>query len=297
MRAYEIVAGSNQSRRLAPLRTSRPRAAAHADFGAHAGRIAQLPRSAHSPAVTTWAARRRQHRFHCPTARARSSPWAPRSRDFASASASRAPSFAAGSTASRRAGRWSHSARPPRTACWPNSWCSTSRTRWHCPRIFPHAGAATLPCAAVTAWRALVDIGHIAPGETVLVLGTGGVSIFALQFARLAGARVLLPPRATRNWRARKSLGADGCINYRTHPEWEREVLKLTGRTRRRSRLGRRRRRHPGAFHRFGRGGWTRRHDRRAHRRRRGGQSVRPARQAGKSATASSSDRGAISSA
>ena len=95
------------------------------------------------------------------------------------------------------------------------------------PAHLSAAGAATLPCAGVTAWRALVD-GHIAPGESVLVLGTGGVSIFALQFARLAGARVIVTSSSDEKLARAKALGADGCINYRTHPEWEREVLQLT---------------------------------------------------------------------
>ncbi len=88
--------------------------------------------------------------------------------------------------------------------------------------------AATLPCAAVTAWRALVDLGRVAPGETVLLIGTGGVSIFALQFARLAGARVLVTSSSDEKLERARSLGADGCINYRTSPDWEREVMKLT---------------------------------------------------------------------
>jgi NADPH:quinone reductase-like Zn-dependent oxidoreductase len=95
------------------------------------------------------------------------------------------------------------------------------------PAHLSAAGAATLPCAGVTAWRALAD-GHIAPGESVLVLGTGGVSIFALQFARLAGARVIVTSSSDEKLARAKSLGADGCINYRAHPEWEREVLQLT---------------------------------------------------------------------
>jgi NADPH:quinone reductase-like Zn-dependent oxidoreductase len=95
------------------------------------------------------------------------------------------------------------------------------------PAHLSAAGAATLPCAGVTAWRALVD-GHIAAGESVLVLGTGGVSIFALQFARLAGARVIVTSSSEEKLARAKALGADGCINYRTHTEWEHEVLKLT---------------------------------------------------------------------
>jgi NADPH:quinone reductase-like Zn-dependent oxidoreductase len=96
------------------------------------------------------------------------------------------------------------------------------------PAHLSPAGAATLPCAAVTAWRSLVDIGRLAPGETVLLQGTGGVSLFALQFARLAGARILVTSSSDEKLARAKALGADGCINYRTHPEWDREVLKLT---------------------------------------------------------------------
>jgi NADPH:quinone reductase-like Zn-dependent oxidoreductase len=88
--------------------------------------------------------------------------------------------------------------------------------------------AATLPCAAVTAWRSLVDIGRIAPGETVLLLGTGGVSMFALQFARMAGARVLITSSSDEKLARAKALGAEGCVNYRTHSDWDREILKLT---------------------------------------------------------------------
>ena len=96
------------------------------------------------------------------------------------------------------------------------------------PAHLSAAGAATLPCAAVTAWRSLVDIGRIAPGETVLLLGTGGVSIFALQFARLAGARVLVTSASDEKLARARTLGADGGVNYRTHEDWDREVLKLT---------------------------------------------------------------------
>jgi NADPH:quinone reductase-like Zn-dependent oxidoreductase len=96
------------------------------------------------------------------------------------------------------------------------------------PAHLSSASAATLPCAAVTAWRSIVDIGHVAPGETVLVQGTGGVSLFALQFAQLAGARVLVTSSSDEKLARAKALGADGCINYRTLPEWDREVLNLT---------------------------------------------------------------------
>jgi NADPH:quinone reductase-like Zn-dependent oxidoreductase len=88
--------------------------------------------------------------------------------------------------------------------------------------------AATLPCAGVTAWRALIENGRVSPGETVLLIGTGGVSIFALQFARLAGARVLVISSSDEKLERARALGADGCINYRTTPEWDGEVLRLT---------------------------------------------------------------------
>jgi NADPH:quinone reductase-like Zn-dependent oxidoreductase len=97
------------------------------------------------------------------------------------------------------------------------------------PAHLSAAHAATLPCAAVTAWRSLVDIGHVAPGETVLLLGTGGVSIFGLQFALMAGARVLITSSSDDKLARAKALGAHDTINYRTHPEWDREVLRLTG--------------------------------------------------------------------
>lgn len=89
--------------------------------------------------------------------------------------------------------------------------------------------AATLPCAALTAWHAVVECAHIRAGDTVLVLGTGGVSLFALQFARLAGARVLITSSSDDKLARAQALGADGRINYRSTPEWDQEVLRLTG--------------------------------------------------------------------
>lgn len=89
--------------------------------------------------------------------------------------------------------------------------------------------AATLPCAAVTAWNALVGHGRIKAGDTVLTLGTGGVSIFALQFAKLHGARVIITSSSDEKLERARALGADETINYRTTPDWEREVFRLTG--------------------------------------------------------------------
>jgi NADPH:quinone reductase-like Zn-dependent oxidoreductase len=88
--------------------------------------------------------------------------------------------------------------------------------------------AATLPCAAVTAWNALAT-GNLKPGATVLILGTGGVSIFALQLAQLMGVRVLgISGSAAKLERAR-SLGLDAALNYRETPAWDRWALDQTG--------------------------------------------------------------------
>jgi len=98
----------------------------------------------------------------------------------------------------------------------------------HVPAHLSPEAAATLPCAGVTAWHALVENGRVAPGETVLIIGTGGVSIFALQFARLAGARVLAISSSDQKLERARKLGAEAGINYRTTPDWETEVLRLT---------------------------------------------------------------------
>jgi NADPH:quinone reductase-like Zn-dependent oxidoreductase len=88
--------------------------------------------------------------------------------------------------------------------------------------------AATLPCAGVTAWRALMWGKPLRPGETVLSLGTGGVSIFALQIAKLAGARTIITSSSDAKLERARVLGADIGINYRTTPDWASEVLRLT---------------------------------------------------------------------
>jgi NADPH:quinone reductase-like Zn-dependent oxidoreductase len=89
--------------------------------------------------------------------------------------------------------------------------------------------AATLPCAAVTAWHALIAEGNLKPGDTVLTQGTGGVSLFALQFARLAGARVLITSSSDAKLQRALQMGAGDGINYKTVPEWEERVRDLTG--------------------------------------------------------------------
>jgi len=89
--------------------------------------------------------------------------------------------------------------------------------------------AATLPCAAVTAWHALVTEGGVKAGDVVLTQGTGGVSIFALQFARLLGARVIATSGSDAKLERVRQLGASDGINYKTTPEWGGKARELTG--------------------------------------------------------------------
>lgn len=89
--------------------------------------------------------------------------------------------------------------------------------------------AATLPCAALTAWNAVVVSGGVTAGETVLVQGTGGVSLFALQFAKLHGAKVIATSSSDEKLARVKALGADVGINYKTTPEWGKKAVELTG--------------------------------------------------------------------
>lgn len=95
------------------------------------------------------------------------------------------------------------------------------------PGEYSYAEAATLPCAAVTAWQALT-LGRINAGQTVLLQGTGGVSIFALQFAKAFGAKVILTSSSDKKLQRARQLGADFTINYRDFPDWDQEVLKIT---------------------------------------------------------------------
>ncbi|MCF5064883.1 zinc-binding dehydrogenase [Pseudomonas syringae] len=88
--------------------------------------------------------------------------------------------------------------------------------------------ASTLPIAALTAWYALVDYGQVQAGQTVLVQGSGGVSVFAAQIATALGARVIVTSSRDANLQALMQLGAVAGVNYRTHPEWAEQVLKLT---------------------------------------------------------------------
>ncbi len=89
--------------------------------------------------------------------------------------------------------------------------------------------AAALPCAALTAWQALTTGKPVQAGETVLTLGSGGVSLFTLQFAKLSGARVIVTTSSNEKAQRLKALGADDVINYRERPDWHEAVQELTG--------------------------------------------------------------------
>ena len=89
--------------------------------------------------------------------------------------------------------------------------------------------AATLPCTGVTAWSALVQQGGLKAGDTLLVLGTGGVAVFGIQFAKLLGARVIVASSSDAKLERAKALGAHDLINYTATPDWDKAVKNLTG--------------------------------------------------------------------
>lgn len=97
------------------------------------------------------------------------------------------------------------------------------------PERLGYDEAATLPCAGVTAWVALRELARVGPGETLLVMGTGGVSLFALQLAKRAGASVVLTSSSDEKLARAERLGADHVINYRTTPQWGLRARELTG--------------------------------------------------------------------
>lgn len=99
----------------------------------------------------------------------------------------------------------------------------------HAPKNYSHAEAATLTTAGLTAWRALMEDDSLKPGDTVLVQGTGGVSIFALQFAKAAGATVIVTSSSDAKLERAEALGADHLINYRKTPEWGKAARAFTG--------------------------------------------------------------------
>jgi len=98
----------------------------------------------------------------------------------------------------------------------------------HLPPHLDCAEGSTLPCAALTAWHAIVEFGQIKAGQNVLLLGTGGVSIFALQFAAMHGARAIVTSKSDDKRAAAKKLGAWQTINYAETPDWESAVSEMT---------------------------------------------------------------------
>ena len=106
--------------------------------------------------------------------------------------------------------------------------CMPAHAFTRSPPGFSHAQAATLPCAGVTAWRGLVVQGKVRPGDTVLIMGSGAVSLFALQFAKAAGARVIATSSSEQKLEQLERLGADDLINYKTTPSWGEQAKALT---------------------------------------------------------------------
>ncbi len=98
----------------------------------------------------------------------------------------------------------------------------------HMPAHLTDEEAATLPCAGVTAWNSVSIFRNLTPGDSVAVLGTGGVSIFALQFAKLLGARLIVTSSSEQKLLRAKESGADAVINYKTTPDWPNAVVELT---------------------------------------------------------------------
>ena len=96
------------------------------------------------------------------------------------------------------------------------------------PQHLSYEEAATLPCAGLTAWNCLIEQGRLGAGQTALFLGTGGVSIFGLQIAKMSGARAIVTSSSDAKLERARALGADATINYRDTPDWERRVLELT---------------------------------------------------------------------
>ena len=96
------------------------------------------------------------------------------------------------------------------------------------PEHLSYEEAATLPCAGVTAWNALIVRGQLKPGKTVVILGTGGVALFGLQLAKISGAKVIMLSSSDEKLQKAKQMGADELINYKLNPNWEKLVLEKT---------------------------------------------------------------------
>jgi len=96
------------------------------------------------------------------------------------------------------------------------------------PAHLSYEEAAPLPCAAVTAWHGLFDAGKLQPGQTILLQGTGGVSLFGLQFGKIAGANIIIISSSDAKLERARALGAHHTINYKSTPDWEKEINKIT---------------------------------------------------------------------
>ncbi len=97
------------------------------------------------------------------------------------------------------------------------------------PAHLSYEEGATLPCAGVTAWHALFEAAHVAPGQVVLLQGTGGVSVFALQLAKAAGAKVIMTSASAAKRARATALGADHVLDYKAEPAWGEQARALTG--------------------------------------------------------------------
>ena len=97
------------------------------------------------------------------------------------------------------------------------------------PQELSDLEASTLPCAALTAWSALIEEGRLKSGDSVLIQGTGGVSLFALQFAKMVGAQAMVISGSEEKMQRAKDLGADEVLNYRENPEWGKQVREFSG--------------------------------------------------------------------
>lgn len=106
--------------------------------------------------------------------------------------------------------------------------CVAAHTVTAIPEGYSYAEAATLPCAAVTAWRALMVEGNLQAGDKVLIEGTGGMSIFALQLAKMAGARIYATTSSAAKAERLKAMGAEAVVNYKEDPKWGKTISRIT---------------------------------------------------------------------
>ncbi len=96
------------------------------------------------------------------------------------------------------------------------------------PQYLSYQDAAALPCAGVTAWNAIVENSHLIPGDSVLIIGTGGVSLFAMQFALMMGCEVIVTSSSDEKLTQVRKLGAHHTINYKKHEDWVEQVMQIT---------------------------------------------------------------------